>query len=170
MKVLDVLHEGIKTVFEAKRLLVRTINHVCKPGGSLPTSGSTTLVWPKRNMPLEGSSTRRLCVLYDSSDCEILKCYKEDARSTYTSDHASHAPALCMDALQKYLANANPNMILPYTEVTLQLAAAPLGFAIIEPFYIDHLEPEAKTIALNLHKAHHGTTIVHFDECQGVVF
>eukprot|EP00798_Chlamydomonas_sp_ICE-L_P030231 gene30231-35217_t len=36
--------------------------------GSLPTSGSTTLVWPKRNMPLEGSSTRRLCVLYDSSD------------------------------------------------------------------------------------------------------
>eukprot|EP00798_Chlamydomonas_sp_ICE-L_P026695 gene26695-4268_t len=51
-------------------------------------------------MPLEGSSTRRLCVLYES-DCEILKCYKEDARSTYTSDHASHAPALCMDALQK---------------------------------------------------------------------
>ena len=159
---------GVKAAFAAGRLLVRTIDHNCKPGG-LPQTGSTTLVWPKRRIALYGKSSRRLCVLYDLADCSIKACYEEDAHTTYTADHASHVPAAGLSVVRRGLINASEHAVIMYNEVVLRRAGRVLGFGIIVPFDGENLESGAKRTALQLRNVYRGATIVTFDESCGAV-
>eukprot|EP00798_Chlamydomonas_sp_ICE-L_P009272 gene9272-16423_t len=157
----------VKKVFTMGQLLVRTIEHAS--GAPLPMSGSTTLVWPQRKMLMKGCSTRRLCVLYAMVQCDITACYLGDAHTTYTADHASHLPDIGSKALQQHLQSAAPGELLMYNEVTLKQTGPILGFALIKPYILEHLELGAKQAALNLCMSAPGTTVVTLYSTTGII-
>jgi hypothetical protein len=112
------LRAGVMSAFDDGRLLVRTLRH--RSDAPLPSTGSATLIWPHRNMTLYGPSTTRMCVLYDAGECEVIACYPLDARTTVTSDHASHHSPITMEQLRALLQAASPEQTLNYNEVTLK--------------------------------------------------
>eukprot|EP00798_Chlamydomonas_sp_ICE-L_P003659 gene3659-13733_t len=154
--------DRIKDTFIDGRLMLRTIKHKC---ATLPETGSTTLVWPGRSMSLYGASTSRLAALYDLNESEILHCYPVDAHSTYTSDHASHAEPMDVEALRLQLKESNNQLL--YNEVTAKRLGAILGFALITPFIIGDMEISAKEVAIKMCRLYTGTTVVLFSEQDG---
>ena len=119
----------MKETLAAGCLLVRTIDYRCQSGGSLPTAGSTTLVWPHRHMMLMGSNTRRLGVLYD---LKVTTSRRATARMhappTQPTTHPTQQPSPWMRQL---LRDARPGQHMLYSKSFLFIIQLQYEFTIV---------------------------------------